>query len=222
MRTLVFAMTASAMTAAATLAHAQTAATPPPQPATVSASVHVGTPPPPPPPEPDTSARPGSTFDKTLTLFGAIGYGYGFGPGVGVGARYQWTVAPKGFLRRLPNGMHDEFAIEPGFDYFHAGYSVGLPGDRIDVNYNEFTPLVGFVWNFWLNDKFVVYPKVDIGYRIFSWSESFNGATVSTFQPDYFPVYFQCAAGASYRFGNVSIRAEVGLEALRVGVALSL
>jgi hypothetical protein len=207
MRSLVFGMTASTIMCVTALSYAQPAQT-----TTAQAAA--------PTPEPDmvTTTAPNS-MDKTISALGAIGYGYGFGAAFGVGARYEWVILPKGFLRKLPKTMHDEFGIEPGFDYLHAGYSLG---GGYSVDYNEFTPLVGVVWNIWLSDKVAVYPKVDIGYRIFSASESLNGARVASFQTDYFPVYFQGAAGVVYRIGNVSLRAEIGWEALRAGVALTL
>ena len=223
MRILVWGLAASCVLAAAKTSWAQTAA---PGTTTVGASVSVtAAPPPPPAPEQQPAPANAATMDRTITVFGSVGYGYGFGAAFGIGARYQWVAVPTGVLRNLRNGMHDEFAIEPGLDYFHTGYTSGVPGDLVDVSYNEFTPLVGFVWNFWLNDKFVVYPKIDVGYRIFSTSESINGTPLATFTTDYAPIYFQGAAGAAgaaYRFGNVSLRAEIGWEALRLGVALSL
>jgi hypothetical protein len=167
---------------------------------------------------PDVPPAPGSTMNDTISAFGAVGYSYGFAVGLGLGARFEWVVVPKGFIHSLSAPMHDEFAIEPGFDYFHAGYS----SLGVNLDYNEFTPLVGVLWNFWLNDKVAFYPKLDIGYRIASWSESVNGMSVGGAHADVFPVYVEGAAGAIYRAGSVSLRAEVGWEALRLGVGISL
>jgi hypothetical protein len=215
----IFGLTASCALAATVPSAAQTAA---PGTTSVGASVSVTTnPPPAPPPPPETqqvAPTNESTLDRTFTAFGAVGYGYGFGAAAGFGGRYQWVAIPKGFLR-LSNGIHDEFAVEPGFDYFRAGYSIA---GGYDVTYNEFTPLTGFVWNVWLNDHLLVYPKIDVGYRLFAVSESLNGVNLATFTTDYAPIYFQGAAGVAYKFGSVSLRAEVGWEALRAGIALSL
>jgi len=161
-------------------------------------------------------------MNKTISVLGGVGYSYGFSAALGIGARFQWTLVPEGFLRNLPKTMHDELALEPGFDYFHSSYSVGAGAYGVSLDYNEFTPLVGVLWNIWLSDKVAVYPKVDVGYRIASWSESVNGTTTATAHADIFPLYFQGAAGVAYRMGSVSVRAEVGWEALRAGVALSL
>lgn len=162
------------------------------------------------------------SLGKTLSVFGAVGYSYGFAAALGVGARFQVSLVPRGFLR-LPHGMHDELGIEPGFDYFHAGYSSGAGAYKVDWDYDELTPLVGVVWNFWLLDKLAVYPKIDIGYRIGFWSESVNGQSVGgVAHADLLPLYFQGALGAAYRVGPVALRAEVGWEALRVGVGITL
>lgn len=204
MRGVVSTVVLTGLVAWRSISSAQTA-TPPPATATASGP-EKATPPP--------ATESGETTEtNTLSGFLGMGYSYGFALGLGVGLRYQWVVVPKGFLHSLPSGMHDEFAIEPGFDYFHAGYSnVGVSWD-----YNEFTPLVGAMWTFWLNDRLAVYPKVDVGYRIASWSESVNGTSVGGGHADLFPVYIQGAGGAIYRFGALSLRGEVGWEDLRIG-----
>jgi hypothetical protein len=174
---------------------------------------------PPAPPPADAPAGPTNTTTEnaTVSLFAGLGYSYGFSVGLGLGARYQWVIVPKGFLHSLPPTMHDEFALEPGFDYFHASYSVvGYNWD-----YNEFTPLIGALWNIWLNDKLAVYPKLDIGYRIVSWSASYNGMSIGGAHDYLFPVYIEGAAGVIYRIGAVSLRAEVGWEDLRLGAGFS-
>jgi len=168
---------------------------------------------------PETAASPQTTMGNTVSAFAALGYSYGFSTALGVGARYQITLVPKGFLHHLPPQMHDEFALEPGFDYFHASYGFGA---GYSWDYNEYTPLVGALWNIWINDNLAVYPKLDVGFRIASWSESTNGMSVNTGHADLFPLYFQAAAGIAYRLGIVSLRAEVGWEALRAGVGVTL
>jgi len=170
-------------------------------------------------PDQTNAASPQTTMGNTISAFAALGYSYGFSTALGVGARYQITLVPKGFLHHLPPQMHDEFALEPGFDYFHASYGFGA---GYSWDYNEFTPLVGALWNIWINDNLAVYPKLDVGFRIASWSESANGMSVNTGHADLFPLYFQGAAGIAYRLGIVSLRAEVGWEALRAGVGITL
>ena len=135
---------------------------------------------------------------EAVSVFGAVGYSYGFAAAYGAGVRFQWILVPKGFLKRLPKRMHDEFGIEPGIDFFHAGYSVSGGGFSESWDYNEYTPLVGALWNIWLNENLAVYPKIDIGYRIASWSETVSGGSTTTIaHADLFPLYFQGARPGS-------------------------
>jgi hypothetical protein len=172
------------------------------------------------PPSPDAIPIPAdATMQYAVSGFAGVGYGWGLGVGYGLGARFQYDFLPKGVLH-LPHGMHDEMGIEAGLDFFHVstGYLVGD-----NENYNEFTPLAGWVWNFWLTDKLAVYPKLDVGYRIglYSYTDS-TGKTVSVNNHDVFPVYFEGAAGVVYKVGPVALRGEVGWEALRVGIGVNL
>ena len=157
------------------------------------------------------------------SAFLGIGYGYGFSTGLGVGARFEWVFLPDGALK-LRNGMHDEIGVEAGFDYFHAGYDAGtFGGEKVTWSYNEFTPVVGIVWNFWLTDKLALYPKIDLGYRIASWSESVSGSgSVASASPGFSALYFQGAGGIVYRAGPVALRAEAGWEALRLGAGIDI
>jgi hypothetical protein len=213
MRRVVSLATIAGVLAVAATSHAQA---PSPAPASPEPS-----PSPSPSPAPaDVPGPPGSaTMNYTISGFLGLGYSYGFAVGLGIGGRFQITLVPKGFIHSLHAPMHDELALEPGFDYFHAGYSDGV-GDS--WSYNEFTPLVGVLWNFWLNDNVAFYPKLDVGYRIETWSESHNGQNVGGGHNDLFPVYIQGAAGVVYRIGIVSLRGEVGWEDLRIGVGVTL
>jgi hypothetical protein len=154
-----------------------------------------------------------------LSAFAGVGYGWGLGVGFGLGARFQYDFLPKGVLH-LPHNMHDEMGIEAGVDFFHVSSSY-LGG--YNENYNEITPLVGWVWNFWLTDKLAVYPKIDVGYRIglYSYTDG-AGKTVTVNNNDVFPLYFQGAAGVVYKIGPVALRGEVGWEALRIGAGVNL
>jgi hypothetical protein len=171
-----------------------------------------------PPPDQMTAPMNGSTMQGALSAFGGLGYGWGLGVGYGVGARFQYDFLPKGVLH-LPGGKHDEMGIEAGLDYFHANYDY-LAG--YSETYNEVTPVVGWVWNFWLTDNLAVYPKVDVGYRIGSYSYTDTPGHTTTAHSDVFPIYFQGAAGVVYRVGPVALRAEAGWEALRVGAGIDV
>ena len=201
-------------------AHAQTNA-PVAAPATPAATPAPATPAPeaaaaaPAPTEPSAVDTNQSTMNNNLSLFGSIGYGYGYGTGYGLGARYQVVFADH--VLKLPPGKHDEFGIEFGLDYYHVSYDQSLLGTSFKWSYNEYTPVVGVTWNFWLTDKLMVYPKLDFGYRFISWNDDLAGydAGVGHF-------YFQGTGGIAYAVGPVKLRAELGWASLRVGAAIAL
>jgi len=180
------------------------------------ANAPLWTPPPaaaPEPPPPDTNT---STANKMLSLFGSIGYGYGYGAGYGLGARFQLVFADH--VLKLPPGKHDEFGVEFGLDWYHVGYDFKGPGYNYDWSYNEFTPVVGVTWNFWLTEHLALYPKIDLGYRFISWSND----VVSGYDPAVGHLYFQGTGGIIYKLGAVSLRAELGWASIHAGVGLQV
>jgi len=183
-----------------------------PAPATSSPPV-APAPPPEAPPEPDTN---NATMSHNLTLFGSIGYGYGYGTGFGAGIRYQIAFVKR--VLKLPPGKHDEFGLEFGMDYYHVGYHYSFLGTDYDWSYNEFTPVIGVTWNFWLTDRFAVYPKIDFGYRFVSW----NSDVLQGYDPSLGHFYFQGTGGVVYDLGPVKLRAEIGWVSVRFGAALAL
>jgi hypothetical protein len=156
-----------------------------------------------------------ATMNNNLSLFGAIGYGYGYGTGYGLGARYQLVFADH--VLKLPPGKHDEFGVEFGFDYYHVSYSQAVLGSSFDWSYNEYTPVVGITWNFWLSDKLMLYPKFDFGYRFISWNNDLGGYDAGVGH-----VYFQGTGGVAYDLGPVKLRAELGWASVRLGAAIRL
>ena len=160
---------------------------------------------------PAASTTANSTMDNTISVFGLLGYEYSFaGSGFGLGARYQKVVVPAGFLH-LTNGVRDELGVEGGVDYVSYSWGNGW-------SYNEFSVVVGVTWNFWLNPKLALYPKLDIGYRFGSVSAPVGFAT------DYYStggVLFQGAAGIVYKLDRILLRAEVGSGYLRAGVGFT-
>ncbi|MEP7049348.1 MAG: hypothetical protein ABJB12_03305 [Pseudomonadota bacterium] len=197
--------------------HAQTAAQPaqPAQPAPAAAASA------PAPATPEAPAGPAAedtnhaTMNNNLSAFGSIGYGYGYGTGYGLGARYQSIFASH--VLKLPPGKHDEFGIEFGLDYYHVSYSQSVLGSSFNWSYNEFTPVVGVTWNFWLTDKLMVYPKFDFGYRFISWNNNLAGYDAGVGH-----IYFQGTGGIAYDLGPVKLRAELGWASLHLGAAIAL
>jgi len=151
-------------------------------------------------------------MNNNLTLFGAVGYGYGYGTGFGLGVRYQIVLVPH--MLHLPPDKHDELGLEFGMDWFHVSYNNSVL-TSVDLSYNEYTPVVGVTWNFWLSDKLMVYPKLEFGYRFISWNDDrFSDlAGLGHF-------YFQGTGGIAYAVGPVKLRAELGWASIRLGAAI--
>jgi hypothetical protein len=173
------------------------------------------------PPVGSTSVE-GPSMNHSLSAFLGVGYGFGYGTGFGVGGRYQFILVPDGFINS--SKIRDEFGLEVGLDFFHVGWSssVGTLGDY-SYSYNEFTPVVGAVWNFWLSDKFAIYPKIDLGYHIGSVSATIGGQSVDASGIAFSALYFQGTGGVIYRVGDaIDLRAEAGWSTLHLGAAITL
>lgn len=162
---------------------------------------------------------PRATTQGMGSVFGMIGYGYGFSTGYGVGARFQVVAASKLIDHKK---IHDELGIEFGIDYLQATYDYGFGPYSYEWTYREITPVVGIDWMFWLNNRLALYPKIDLGYHITSWSVEADGEDVSASHADVSAFYFQGAAGVVFRATpSLAVRAEGGWRALRVGVGFN-
>lgn len=161
---------------------------------------------------------PKATVQGMGSVFGMLGYGYGFDAGYGVGARFQLVLASKLINHKK---IHDELGIEFGIDYLQSTYDYGFAGYKVEWTYREITPVVGIDWMFWLSNRVALYPKVDLGYHITSWSvDSSTGSSES--HADVSSFYFQGAGGVVFRATpGLAVRAEAGWRALRVGVGFN-
>jgi len=161
---------------------------------------------------------PKATVQGMGSVFGMLGYGYGFDSGYGVGARFQLVVASKLIDHKK---IHDELGIEFGIDYLQSTYDYSFAGYSVEWTYREITPVVGIDWMFWLSNRVALYPKVDLGYHITSWSvDSDTGSSAS--HADVSSFYFQGAGGVVFRATpSLALRAEGGWRALRVGVGFN-
>jgi len=168
------------------------------------------------------AVTPGSTMDNQISVWGILGYGFGYDLGYGLGARYQKIVVPanKSFLK-LTNGIRDEIGIEGGVDFAHYSYDYGFLGDSYGWSYNEFSIVVGGVWNFWLNEKLAVYPKIDLGFGFGSVSVDIPGVDSSDLNTDEGGLIFQGAVGAVYKLDRLNLRAELGNHYLRLGAGFA-
>jgi hypothetical protein len=154
----------------------------------------------------------GPTMDNQISIWGILGYNYSAGSGYGLGARYQKVVVPQGFLH-LTNGIKDELGVEGGVDFLHYSWDFFGYG----WTYNEFSVVAGVTWNFWFNDKFAAYPKLDVGFAFGSWSSDFVGDDPS----GYGGLIVQGAAGVVYKMDSLYLRAELGSSTLRLGAGFS-
>jgi hypothetical protein len=155
-------------------------------------------------------------MDNQISIWGIYSYHYSFG-GYGLGARYQKTVLPEGVLKNA--GIRDDIGIEGGIDYVHYSWDYSF-GSNYTWTYNEFSVVVGAVWNFWLTPQLAVYPKLDLGVGFGSWSTP-SGFGGSVSHPTSGGLLFQGAVGAVYKLDRLALRAEAGTGYLRAGVAFN-
>jgi len=140
------------------------------------------------------------------TLWGMIPWG-----GIGVGGRF---MIPLG-IGPVLNGssVRDSFALELGADLLHFSDSVGAGAYSYSWSWNELLPVGGIMWNIWLNDRFALYPKVELGYAL-AWVSGSSG----TYGSGYGGVFFSGAGGALYKMDSgLTLRAELGIAGLKVG-----
>jgi hypothetical protein len=143
------------------------------------------------------------------TVWGILGGWYG---GFGVGGRY---MLPLGVQPVLTQGtVRDSFALEFGADFLTWSYGFGTYGD---YRWNAILPVVGAMWNIWLNEKIAFYPKLDLGYFI-GWYSGWNDTWGP--QPHHGGFYWNIALGGMYRLNNnVALRGELGYAGLKLGAA---
>lgn len=189
--------------------------TPPPPPPTYTQPPPQATASSTPPPAPGYVVAPPATGGlapqlKGLSVWGILPYAYYSSTGLGLGGRF---MIPLSFppLLHTPNVRGDGFALEFGADYLHWSESVPFYGD---FSVNWFLPTVGVMWNVWLNEKLVLYPKFSLGYY-YAWVSNlpsgYGGYGSS--------VYWDIDLGAMYKLDNgLTLRAELGYSGLKVGI----
>jgi hypothetical protein len=157
--------------------------------------------------------QPPSTLETTVqpthgstgpTLWGILPWG-----GIGIGGRF---MLPLGIQPVIKNSqVHDSFALEFGADVLHWSY--GYLGAH-DYGWTEVLPVVGGMWNIWLNEHFGGYPKLELGYA-FGWFSNWDYAGA---RPTYGGFFWDVALGAMYKMDNgITLRAEAGYAGLKLG-----
>jgi hypothetical protein len=195
-------VTALAMTiaAAAGAAHAQQAAPPPPA---VSSQ---------PAPTAPPAYAPPAAYGAAPSLKGPSVWGILPWGGLGVGARF---MIPLGIPPLLANtALRDSFNLEFGADLLHWSYDYG--SNVFNYSWTEVLPVVGMMWNIWLNQSFALYPKIELGYA-FGWFSGWDNAYGAN-EPVYGGFFWDGAAGALYKLNNgLTLRAEIGVAGLKLG-----
>ena len=155
-------------------------------------------------------SQPAAPLPKALTLWGAVGYGGMYG----VGVRFMFPVGPS--LLKLSN-IRDQLAVELGVDYLRESYGYFSYGN---YSWSEILPVAGCMWQFWLLPNLAVYPKVDLGYAI-GWLSGYDycNGIPNCSNPSYGGFFWDISAGVMYTLGKVALRAEIGNELVKGGVA---
>lgn len=137
--------------------------------------------------------------------------------GVGVGMRYMLPIVPEGILGH--SRIRDEFTLEFGADFLHYNDRVGPYGAYVDYDWNGFLPVVGATWNLWFTPRFALYPKLDLGFWVGSysgWDDRYGYA-----RHDFDGFFIQGALGIMYRLQSVALRVEAGSGLLRIGAGFA-
>ncbi len=119
----------------------------------------------------------------------------------GIGGRVDIPIVPNGFLRNVD----DELVISPGAElYFFNYYSCG-PYDAYCTNHGvSFWPTVMAQWNFYLNDKWSVFPEAGL-VGLFYDAYYCNGGPMCPNGMGYHTVFLirpSFSVGARYHFGG--------------------
>ena len=144
------------------------------------------------------------------TIWGILPWG-----GYGIGARYMIPLPITPLLTRTK--FHDYWALEFGADIMHWNYDYGFGTTGYSYSWTEIVPVVGMMWQFWINDSFAVYPKIELGYAV-GWYSDTQGTTTGLSGGNHF--YPDGTAGLLYKLGNgITLRAEAGYVGGKAGVA---
>jgi hypothetical protein len=176
-------------------------------------------PPPPPPnyaPAPAPAVQEGSIRDAsdkrrpfTLSVLAYVPWWYGIGIGARVG--FEIPIVHNGFIPSI----NDSFSLEPSFAIAYSTYNQFSYYD--DLHALRYTPALAVLWSFYFSPKFRVYGAVNLGYTIVDYTGDLGGYEFKS--DDYF--YYEVSAGIFYDFNqHLSVRAELGWQGLRGGLAL--
>lgn len=166
-----------------------------------------------------STSRWGATGGVAPPVEGISAWGIVPWNGFGIGARYQIPLPIHSLLPEKAR-IRDRFALEFGADVLYHSYTYHryyYRSSRYDYSYSwtQVLPVFGAMWNVWLTDKFAVYPKTEIGWG-FGWYSGWDNGYGD--RPVHGGIHLNGAAGAIYKLGAVSVRAEIGWSGLKAGV----
>ncbi len=143
-----------------------------------------------------------------LSVWGMVPWG-----GFGAGVRYMMPLSIDPLIKS--EGISDRFALEFGADILRYSYSFAYAGGGLDYSWTSVLPVFGMMWNVWLNEKFALYPKLELGYA-FGWASGLDSKYGSV---SHGGLFLNGAAGVMYRLANgMALRAEAGVAGLKLGV----
>lgn len=175
----------------------------------------------------------GGGLDGQVTVLGILGYSYYWANAYGVGVRYQKVLAPNVLKAKI----RDDIALEGGLDLMYStwdfpSYDFGGVWYTTSARYIGVSPVVGIVWNFWLNDKLSLYPKLDLGWEFGSLKYESTDPLWNTYYNTYYSYYHSHAYGGAYldlagglaykTDGGITLRGQVGIHGLYFGVGFQL
>jgi hypothetical protein len=165
----------------------------------------------PPPSESSGSGAPNSitdrgthTRDNDISLMAILPWYYGIG--IGIEGRYEWFVAPDGFIP----AVNDAFSIEASLGLSYSWWGV------LGYTYSiwNITPAAYGIWSFYFSDKVRVYGGLGLGYNIGIYN---TNATVGPIGANFF--YWDLVAGVVYKVNpGIALRGEVGAQGLKGGI----
>jgi hypothetical protein len=156
-----------------------------------------------------TSASPAF---NAASVWGIVSLPFGYG----IGARYTLPLGIPSLLTKTR--FKDAWALDLGVDFLTWSYdALVVGGNNTGYSYNAFIPLVGMMWEFWVNEEFMVYPKIEAGYAVGWYSNTPAGANGLSGGNRFYP---SGAVGLFYKIGDkMSLRAELGYTGAKGGIA---
>lgn len=132
---------------------------------------------------------------------------------IGIGARLggEIPIMHNGFIP----GINDSFSLEPMFELSY-GRQAALSTAFIDTHAMTYTPALSILWSFYFKSNLRAYLNLSFGYSIVVDDHEPEDLALSHF-------YHNVSVGMFYDFSqHWSVRADLGYEGLRAGIAFRI